>query len=111
MVVYADGTFLIEPTPIFIWFFVLSSIFIFSHSTWVSALVFTLDFLSLPQLINLPTQKVILEQPCIMTNVERLVGTNDFNLIEAPVSWRAYMICGFASFGGWSLFHMIMTAL
>lgn len=29
-----------------------------------------------------------------------LHGTNDLNLIEAPVTWRAYLICGFASFGG-----------
>ncbi|OGE53762.1 hypothetical protein PENARI_c007G11251 [Penicillium arizonense] len=28
------------------------------------------------------------------------VGTVDLSLIEAPVTWRAYMICGFASFGG-----------
>ncbi|KAJ5907658.1 Major facilitator-type transporter ecdD [Penicillium taxi] len=29
-----------------------------------------------------------------------LVGTTDFHLIEAAVTWRAYLICGFASFGG-----------
>ncbi|KAL1970729.1 hypothetical protein VTN77DRAFT_4373 [Rasamsonia byssochlamydoides] len=29
-----------------------------------------------------------------------IVGTTDFNRIEAPVTWRAYLICGFASFGG-----------
>ncbi|CAI7579142.1 unnamed protein product [Penicillium pancosmium] len=29
-----------------------------------------------------------------------LVGTADLNLIEAPVTWHAYLICGFASFGG-----------
>lgn len=28
------------------------------------------------------------------------MGTADLNLIEAPVTWRAYVICGFASFGG-----------
>jgi hypothetical protein len=28
------------------------------------------------------------------------LGTVDLNLIEAPVTWRAYLICGFASFGG-----------
>jgi hypothetical protein len=28
------------------------------------------------------------------------VGTADLALIEAPVTWRAYLICGFASFGG-----------
>jgi SP family sugar:H+ symporter-like MFS transporter len=28
------------------------------------------------------------------------VGTSDLSLIEAPVTWRAYLICGFASFGG-----------
>lgn len=30
----------------------------------------------------------------------QLHGTDDLNLIEAPVTWRAYLICGFASFGG-----------
>ncbi|KAJ5912012.1 Major facilitator-type transporter ecdD [Penicillium subrubescens] len=35
-----------------------------------------------------------------MTSSQRLVGTADLNLIEAPVTWRAYLICGFASFGG-----------
>ncbi|KAJ5215426.1 Major facilitator-type transporter ecdD [Penicillium cinerascens] len=35
-----------------------------------------------------------------MANTQHLVGTSDLNLIEAPVTWRAYMICGFASFGG-----------
>lgn len=35
-----------------------------------------------------------------MANAQHLVGTADLNLIEAPVTWRAYMICGFASFGG-----------
>lgn len=29
-----------------------------------------------------------------------LHGTSDFTQIEAPVTWRAYIICGFASFGG-----------
>ncbi|KAJ5363657.1 Major facilitator-type transporter ecdD [Penicillium cataractarum] len=35
-----------------------------------------------------------------MASPQHLVGTADLNLIEAPVTWRAYMICGFASFGG-----------
>jgi hypothetical protein len=35
-----------------------------------------------------------------MANTQHIVGTTDLNLIEAPVTWRAYMICGFASFGG-----------
>ncbi|KAJ5273245.1 Major facilitator-type transporter ecdD [Penicillium angulare] len=35
-----------------------------------------------------------------MANTNHLVGTNDLNLIEAPITWRAYLICGFASFGG-----------
>jgi hypothetical protein len=39
-----------------------------------------------------------------MASPQHLVGTADLNLIEAPVTWRAYMICGFASFGG-SLDH------
>jgi hypothetical protein len=30
----------------------------------------------------------------------QFVGTSDLNLIEAPITWRAYLICGFASFGG-----------
>ncbi|OQD80013.1 hypothetical protein PENANT_c040G10872 [Penicillium antarcticum] len=28
------------------------------------------------------------------------MGTVDLSLIEAPVTWRAYLVCGFASFGG-----------
>ncbi|KAJ5702798.1 Major facilitator-type transporter ecdD [Penicillium malachiteum] len=35
-----------------------------------------------------------------MASNQQLVGTTDLNLIEAPVTWRAYLICGFASFGG-----------
>lgn len=35
-----------------------------------------------------------------MAASRHIVGTTDLNLIEAPVTWRAYMICGFASFGG-----------
>ncbi|KAJ6088819.1 Major facilitator-type transporter ecdD [Penicillium sp. IBT 16267x] len=35
-----------------------------------------------------------------MANTRQVVGTADFNLIEAPVTLRAYLICGFASFGG-----------
>ncbi|KAJ5175962.1 Major facilitator-type transporter ecdD [Penicillium canariense] len=35
-----------------------------------------------------------------MANPQHLMGTADLSLIEAPVTWRAYMICGFASFGG-----------
>ncbi|KAJ5081779.1 Major facilitator-type transporter ecdD [Penicillium alfredii] len=35
-----------------------------------------------------------------MANSQHLMGTTDLNLIEAPVTWRAYLICGFASFGG-----------
>jgi MFS family permease len=29
-----------------------------------------------------------------------LVTTSDVNRIEAPVTWKAYLICAFASFGG-----------
>lgn len=29
-----------------------------------------------------------------------LSTTNDVNRIEAPVTWKAYLICAFASFGG-----------
>lgn len=32
--------------------------------------------------------------------VPRLSVTHDVNAIEAPVTWKAYMICAFASFGG-----------
>ncbi|CAG8020898.1 unnamed protein product [Penicillium olsonii] len=32
--------------------------------------------------------------------VNSFVGTSDLTLVEAPVTWRAYLICGFASFGG-----------
>ncbi|KAF7715967.1 MFS-type Sugar/inositol transporter [Penicillium ucsense] len=35
-----------------------------------------------------------------MVDPQHLVGTADLSLIEAPVTWHAYMICGFASFGG-----------
>ncbi|KAJ5753556.1 uncharacterized protein N7511_007709 [Penicillium nucicola] len=28
------------------------------------------------------------------------LGTVNLSLVEAPVTWRAYLICGFASFGG-----------
>lgn len=31
---------------------------------------------------------------------ENLATTNDVERIEAPVTWKAYMICAFASFGG-----------
>ncbi|KAJ5112570.1 Major facilitator-type transporter ecdD [Penicillium argentinense] len=31
---------------------------------------------------------------------DRVHGTADINLIEAAVTWHAYLICGFASFGG-----------
>jgi len=29
-----------------------------------------------------------------------LATTSDVNAIEAPVTWKAYLICAFASFGG-----------
>lgn len=29
-----------------------------------------------------------------------LHATSDLNQIEAPVTWKAYLICAFASFGG-----------
>lgn len=29
-----------------------------------------------------------------------LATTADVNAIEAPVTWKAYLICAFASFGG-----------
>ncbi|MBE7182764.1 MAG: MFS transporter, partial [Terriglobus roseus] len=29
-----------------------------------------------------------------------LAATADVNRIEAPVTWKAYMACAFASFGG-----------
>merc|ERR1711939_943194 len=32
--------------------------------------------------------------------VRSLSTTNDVNRIEAPVTWKAYLICAFASFGG-----------
>jgi sugar porter (SP) family MFS transporter len=32
--------------------------------------------------------------------VRALSTTNDVNRIEAPVTWKAYLICAFASFGG-----------
>ncbi len=32
--------------------------------------------------------------------VRALSTTHDVNRIEAPVTWKAYLICAFASFGG-----------
>ncbi|EPE03908.1 hexose transporter [Ophiostoma piceae UAMH 11346] len=32
--------------------------------------------------------------------VAGLATTNDVNFVEAPVTWKAYLICAFASFGG-----------
>ncbi|CCF40041.1 high-affinity glucose transporter SNF3 [Colletotrichum higginsianum] len=32
--------------------------------------------------------------------VQGLAVTDDVNAIEAPVTWKAYLICAFASFGG-----------
>jgi hypothetical protein len=29
-----------------------------------------------------------------------LAATNEINHIEAPVTWKAYMMCAFATFGG-----------
>ncbi|KAJ5525750.1 Major facilitator-type transporter ecdD [Penicillium frequentans] len=35
-----------------------------------------------------------------MASTRQVLGTADLDLIEAPVTLRAYLICGFASFGG-----------
>ncbi|KAJ5232510.1 Major facilitator-type transporter ecdD [Penicillium chermesinum] len=35
-----------------------------------------------------------------MSTTRRVVGTDDLNLVEAKVTWHAYMLCCFASFGG-----------
>jgi len=32
--------------------------------------------------------------------VDALRTTNDINAIEAPITWKAYLLCAFASFGG-----------
>lgn len=29
-----------------------------------------------------------------------ITGTTDVNRVEAPVTWKAYLICAFAAFGG-----------
>lgn len=29
-----------------------------------------------------------------------VTGTTDVNRVEAPVTWKAYLICAFAAFGG-----------
>lgn len=29
-----------------------------------------------------------------------IIATTDVNLTEAPVTWKAYLLCAFASFGG-----------
>jgi hypothetical protein len=31
---------------------------------------------------------------------QSLQATADVNMTEAPVTWKAYMLCAFASFGG-----------
>jgi sugar porter (SP) family MFS transporter len=35
-----------------------------------------------------------------VADIRALSTTNDVNRIEAPVTWKAYLICAFASFGG-----------
>lgn len=35
-----------------------------------------------------------------MSNTQYLVGTEDLSLVEARMTWRAYLICAFACFGG-----------
>jgi len=34
------------------------------------------------------------------TGVVRTVGVDDMSMIDAPISWRAFLICAFAAFGG-----------
>lgn len=34
------------------------------------------------------------------THIHGLAGTQDVERIEAPVTWKAYLFCAFASFGG-----------
>ena len=39
-------------------------------------------------------------QNSVRQNSVRLSVTDDVNRIEAPVTWKAYLMCAFASFGG-----------
>ena len=33
-------------------------------------------------------------------NPKGIQATTDVNMTEAPVTWKAYLLCAFASFGG-----------
>lgn len=33
-------------------------------------------------------------------HTKALAATTDVNMTEAPVTWKAYLLCAFASFGG-----------
>lgn len=35
-----------------------------------------------------------------VANPTKLSATTDVNMTEAPVTWKAYLLCAFASFGG-----------
>jgi hypothetical protein len=45
-------------------------------------------------------EKEIREQPAHRSSSIALKTTDDVNHIEAPVTWKAYLMCAFASFGG-----------
>ena len=40
------------------------------------------------------------ETTAVPATGNRLAATDDINRVEAPVTWQAYLICAFASFGG-----------
>ena len=40
------------------------------------------------------------ETPDEVAQPKALAATTDINMTEAPVTWKAYLLCAFASFGG-----------
>lgn len=46
------------------------------------------------------TSAAHVQQPGPVATAPALQGTDDLSRIEAPVTWKAYLICAFASFGG-----------
>lgn len=40
------------------------------------------------------------ETPDEVSHPKALNATTDVNMTEAPVTWKAYLLCAFASFGG-----------
>lgn len=47
-----------------------------------------------------PVDNVDVEAPADTGRKRSFAGTADHTAIEAPVTWKAYLLCAFASFGG-----------